>query len=167
MRTGVQSLASLSELRIQHCHELQCRLQMRLRSGIAMAVLQAGSCSSDLTPSLGTSIYLRCDPRENKQTNKKKNSVVGVPLWHSGLRIQGYQCSGLGHCCGAGLIPGPISTCCRHGQKKKTKNKKTTTTTTKQNKKKNLKTNKQKQCGKCYDVDDAENYGNIKKKHFT
>ena len=28
------------------CHELWCRLQMRLRSGIAVAVAQAGSCSS-------------------------------------------------------------------------------------------------------------------------
>ena len=38
MRMQVQSLASLSELRIQRCHELWCRLQMRLGSGIAVAV---------------------------------------------------------------------------------------------------------------------------------
>ena len=30
MRTWVQSLASLSGLRIQHCHELRCRWQMWL-----------------------------------------------------------------------------------------------------------------------------------------
>ena len=35
MRLRVRSLASLSWLRIQHCHELWCRLQMRLRSGVA------------------------------------------------------------------------------------------------------------------------------------
>ena len=36
-------LALLSGLRIQHCCELWCRLQTRLRYGIAVAV--AGSCS--------------------------------------------------------------------------------------------------------------------------
>ena len=39
-RIWVQSLASLSGLRIQRCHELQCRSQMRLQSGIAVAVVQ-------------------------------------------------------------------------------------------------------------------------------
>ena len=39
MRTGVQSLASLSGFRIQSCHELWCRLQMRLGSGVAVAVV--------------------------------------------------------------------------------------------------------------------------------
>ena len=37
-RLWVRSLASLSGLRILRCHELWCRLQMRLRSGIAVAV---------------------------------------------------------------------------------------------------------------------------------
>ena len=39
MRMCVQSLALLSELRIQCCHKLQCRLQMQLRSGFAVAVV--------------------------------------------------------------------------------------------------------------------------------
>ena len=43
----VRSLASFSELRIRHYHELWCRLQMQLGSQIAVAVVQAGSCSSD------------------------------------------------------------------------------------------------------------------------
>ena len=38
MRLWVQSLASLSWLRIQRCHDLWCRSQMQLRSGVAMAV---------------------------------------------------------------------------------------------------------------------------------
>ena len=38
MRFRVQSLALLSRLRIRHCHELWCRLQMRLGSGVAVAV---------------------------------------------------------------------------------------------------------------------------------
>ena len=38
MRIWVRSLALLSGLRILHCHELWCRLQMRFGFGIAMAV---------------------------------------------------------------------------------------------------------------------------------
>ena len=39
MRPQVQSLASLSGLRIQRCRELWCRSQMWLGSGVAVAVL--------------------------------------------------------------------------------------------------------------------------------
>ena len=39
MRSQVRSLASLSGLRIQRCHELWCRLQARLGSGIAVTVM--------------------------------------------------------------------------------------------------------------------------------
>ena len=59
---GVPSLASLSALRIQCCHELWCRSQTWLRSGIAMAVAEAGSYNSTQTPSLGTSICCGCGP---------------------------------------------------------------------------------------------------------
>ena len=45
MRFRVRSLASLSVLRIWHCHELWCRLQMQLGCGFAVAVAKAGSCS--------------------------------------------------------------------------------------------------------------------------
>ena len=38
-RTQVQSLASLSGLKIRHCRELWCRLQMRFRFHIAVAVV--------------------------------------------------------------------------------------------------------------------------------
>ena len=47
MRLRVWSLVSLSGLRIWHCCELWCKLQMRLRSGVAVAVVQAGSNSLD------------------------------------------------------------------------------------------------------------------------
>ena len=47
MTFQVQSLGSLSGLRTQHCHELWYRLHTLLRSGVAVAVVQAGSCSSD------------------------------------------------------------------------------------------------------------------------
>ena len=38
-----------------------------------MAVVQAGSCSSDLTPSLGTSVCCRCSYKKDK---KEKNLKV-------------------------------------------------------------------------------------------
>ena len=47
MRLQVQSLASLSGLKIRHCRELWCRSKTRLRSGVAVAVEQASSYSSD------------------------------------------------------------------------------------------------------------------------
>ena len=50
-----------------------------------------------------------------------------IPWWPSGLRIQHCHCYRLGHCCGAGLIPGPgTSTCCWHGRKNKKKKEKNT-----------------------------------------
>ena len=39
---------------------------MKLKSGIAIAVAQAGNCSSDSTPSLGTSICHKCSPKKKK-----------------------------------------------------------------------------------------------------
>ena len=58
MRTWVQSLAPLSELRIWHCRELWCRSQTRLGSSLAVAAAVAVAGRSDLTPSLGISIRL-------------------------------------------------------------------------------------------------------------
>ena len=52
MRMQVQYLALLSGLRIWHCCELWC-----LRSGVPVAVTQASSFSSNVTPNPGTSIY--------------------------------------------------------------------------------------------------------------
>ena len=66
MRILVRSLVLLRNpgLRIQHCRELQCRLQIWLRFHVAEA--QANSCSSNSTPSLGNSICCRCDPKKQK-----------------------------------------------------------------------------------------------------
>ena len=72
-RLQVRSLALLSELRIRRCPELWCRSQMQFRSCIAMAVVQADSCSSNQTPSLGTSICCRCGP---KKCGKKKKKCI-------------------------------------------------------------------------------------------
>ena len=49
--------------------KLQCRSQTLLRSSIAAAVVFSISCSSNLTPSLETSICYRCGP---KNEGKKK-----------------------------------------------------------------------------------------------
>ena len=70
MRLWVQSLALLSGLRIRRCRELW------LGSGVAVALVQAGGCSSDQTPSLGTSICC-CGrgPRNGKKTKKKKKKI--------------------------------------------------------------------------------------------
>ena len=67
MRTRVPSLASLSGLRICCGCVLWCRSQKWLRSGVAVAVAQACSYSSDSTPSLGTSICCGCGPQKTKK----------------------------------------------------------------------------------------------------
>ena len=67
MRMQFRSLALLSELMI-HCYgELQCRLQIWLRSCIVEAVMQAGAATLILTPSLDTSICHMCSPEKKKK----------------------------------------------------------------------------------------------------
>ena len=87
----VRSLALLSGLRIQCCCELWCRSQVQLRSHVAAAIVQAGSCSSNSTPSLVTSI---CQGSK-KQTNKQKGERF---TWSS-------NCRGSGRCGSVCLIP--------------------------------------------------------------
>ena len=57
---------------IRRCRELWCRSQTWLESGVAVAVTQAGSCSSDLTPSLGTSLCHGYGPKKRGKKKKKK-----------------------------------------------------------------------------------------------
>ena len=59
MKMWVQSLASVSDERIWCCHELQYRLQTWLISQVAgaVAVVQAGSHSSNLISSWVTTVY--------------------------------------------------------------------------------------------------------------
>ena len=75
--TSIQEDAGLiltlfSGLRIQHCRELWRRSQMWLRSRVAVAGVQAGSDSSNSTPSLRTSICRRWGPKKHKKKKKKK-----------------------------------------------------------------------------------------------
>ena len=67
MRFRVQSLVSLSGLRIRCCHEPWCRSQTWLGSVVAVALAWASGYSSDLTPSLGTSICRGCGPKKTKK----------------------------------------------------------------------------------------------------
>ena len=64
------SILGLTGLRIWHCHE-----QLRLRSGIAVALAQAGGNSSDQTPILENAKWRGCGTKKTKK--KKKNSIGG------------------------------------------------------------------------------------------
>ena len=74
MRLWVSSLASLSGLRIWHCCGLWCRSQTQLKSDVSVA--QASICSSDWTPSLGTSIYCKFSLKKQKRKKKKKEKEI-------------------------------------------------------------------------------------------
>ena len=82
MRLWVWSLASLSGLRSRRCRELWCRSQTWLGSSIAVAVVQACCCSSDLTPSLGTSICRRCGPKKKKKKEEFSSRKCVVSRSH-------------------------------------------------------------------------------------
>ena len=62
--------------------------QMQLRSGVAAAVAQTSSCSSDATPSLGNSICCRFDCDHNffffKKGKKKRNKFCEYGLEQHG-----------------------------------------------------------------------------------
>ena len=80
MRLRVRSLASLSGLRIWCCHELRCRLQTWLGSGVAVDVVQADGYSSHSTPSLGTSICCKYGPKKTHIPKKSKQGRQRVNL---------------------------------------------------------------------------------------
>ena len=69
--------------RIQCCCKLWCRSQIWLGSGVAVAVAvavaAASSCSSDSTPSLGTSMCCRIGPIKAKQNKTKQNKTPKNP----------------------------------------------------------------------------------------
>ena len=67
-------LALLNGLRIQHCSEQWCRLQMRLGSCVVVALAQASRNSSDQTPSLGSSICHGCGPKKKTKRQKEKKN---------------------------------------------------------------------------------------------
>ena len=70
----------LSGLRIQCCCELWCRLKMRLGSCVAVAVVQASSYSSNLTPRLGTSICCGWDHKKKKKKLKEFSFLLSPEI---------------------------------------------------------------------------------------
>lgn len=76
MRTQVQSLATLSRLRIWHYCELRCRRKTRLRFGIAVAVAQTSICTSDSTPSLELPHTLGTALRKKQKKNKRVGANI-------------------------------------------------------------------------------------------
>ena len=71
----VWSLALLSGLRIQYRHELWCRSRRSPNHQKTVAVVEAGSCSSDSTPNPGTSICRGC-VLKSKNNNEKKQPPI-------------------------------------------------------------------------------------------
>ena len=103
MRMRVRSLASLSGLKIWHCHKLRCMSQTWLGSGFAVAEAKASSCSSDSTPSLGTSICHGCGSKKTKiiiaiikRRGLKSRKLEEFLLWHNRiggiLGVPGCRC---------------------------------------------------------------------------
>ena len=77
-------------------------MQTQLGSGVVVALVEAGSCSSDSTPSLGTSICHGSSPRKGKKTgvpimaqwltNPTRNdevagSILGLAQWVKDLAL--------------------------------------------------------------------------------
>ena len=77
---GVRLLAFLSGLRIWCCRQLWRRWQTRLGSGVAVAVVQAGSCSSDSTSAWELPYAAGVALKSKKKKKKKKDVIIGVPI---------------------------------------------------------------------------------------
>ena len=65
-------------LRIQHCCEQWCRLQIQL--GYCIAVAKAGSCSPDSNLSLGISICHRCKKKKKKKSSHTKHYTESTQM---------------------------------------------------------------------------------------
>ena len=72
---------------------------MLLRSGVAVAVVWAGSCSSDLTPAwelpyaVGATITERKKKKKKKKTKKTKVLVAGLARTCSGMQSNDFRVS--------------------------------------------------------------------------
>ena len=79
---------------------------MRLGSGVAVAVVSAGSCNSDSTPSLGASICRRCRGKKKENVHQLSSSRPGVWVWEPTL--QGLWLCGMGVCIRREHLPQPL-----------------------------------------------------------
>ena len=87
MRLWVRSLALLRGVRIQRCRELWCRLQMRLGSGIAVAVAWASSCSSDSAPSWELPYAAGAAPKSKKKKKERKKNKETISVNTRNLHV--------------------------------------------------------------------------------
>ena len=91
----VQSLALLIKMRVQSLAllikmgSIPGLTQWVRESHVAVNVVWAGSCSSDSTPSLGTSTYYRCSPKKKKEKRRKKKENILVPNKSMNLYTKG------------------------------------------------------------------------------
>ena len=74
-RLRIQTLASLSGLRIWRCHELWCWSQTRLRSGVAVAVVQAAATALIRPLAWETSGCRGYSPIKTKDKRQKKKPL--------------------------------------------------------------------------------------------
>ena len=130
MRLRVRSLASLSGLRIQRCHELWCRLQMRLQSGIAV-VWRTGPLvwKPPYAPGMALKINKECQQKKLTKfwsschgsvvTNPSRNhevagSIPGLTQWVKDLALLWLWCRSAA---AAPIRPPSLGTsiCCRNG----------------------------------------------------
>ena len=85
VRMRVRFLASLSGLRIRHCCEFWWSSQMRLRSWVAVAQVQAGGYNTDWTQKPGSTIWGENGPKKKKkrkkERKKKKSISLHIRLW--------------------------------------------------------------------------------------
>ena len=85
-------------------------------SNCCVAVVDAGSYSSDSTPSLAISTCGRCGPKKESDCSGSGHCggtglILGLAQWVKGSRV---GCS-----CGSNSIPGPgTSICCEYSHKK-------------------------------------------------
>ena len=88
MRMWVWFLAFLGGIRIWYCCELWCGLQMWLGSDFAVVVAQASGYSSDLTPSLETSLCWgkKKSGKERKEKEMRIGRIVGQSLCQCEVR---------------------------------------------------------------------------------
>ena len=75
VRLQIWSLSLFSGLRIQHCRELWCVLQTGLGNHVAATVAQGGSCVSNMTHSLRTSMCHRCCLKKEKKKYKRSHGL--------------------------------------------------------------------------------------------
>ena len=80
MTTQVPSLPSLSGLRIQRCRELWCRLQTRLRSGIAGLWCKPAAAAL-IQPLAWEPSYAVGAALKKRQNNNNNNTIVPWYLW--------------------------------------------------------------------------------------